>query len=116
MAAVKHLPLPNKHATPYIRRDLPKARPMTIALGIQTPDGIVLCSDSQLTIPQYMKYSDSKIRIIEYGEGWSVALTYSGDPERMNRIYESMRRCLITEPEQENITAEYVRKCFEESP
>lgn len=97
MATVKHLPLPNKHVTPYIRPELPKAKPMTIALGIQTPDGIVLCSDSQLTIPQYMKYSDSKIRIIENGEEWSIALTYSGDPERMNRIYELMRRSLLIE-------------------
>jgi 20S proteasome alpha/beta subunit len=88
---------------------------MTIALGIQTPDGIVLCSDSQLTVPQYMKYSDSKIRIIENGEEWSVALTYSGDPERMNRIYESMRQSLLTDPKQETINADYVRNCFGES-
>jgi 20S proteasome alpha/beta subunit len=111
----KHLPLPTKYVTPYIRADRPKAKPMTIALGVQAPDGIILCSDSQLTVPQYMKYSDSKIRTIENGAEWSVALTYSGDPERMNRIYESMRRSLLIEPEQETINADYVRKCFEEA-
>lgn len=88
---------------------------MTIALGIQTPDGIVLCSDSQLTVPQYMKYSDSKIRTIESGEEWSVALTYSGDPERMNRIYERMRLSLLIEPSEEKINSDYVRKSFEEA-
>jgi 20S proteasome alpha/beta subunit len=88
--------LPKQPTKPYIRpeRKQERKRPMTIALGIRTPDGIVLCSDSQLTVPQQMKYYDQKIRAFWNGEDWSLALTYSGDPERMQRICESMEKSL----------------------
>lgn len=111
----KKVPFPPKK--PYIRRtqEWPKerARNVTIAIGIHTPDGIVLCSDSQLTVAGYMKYYGQKIETIWDGEKWSVALTYSGDPERMRRIYEHMRERLRDAGKQ--VDEPYVKHCFEEA-
>lgn len=45
---------------PYIQPANRGAKAMTIAVGLKASDGIVLFSDSQLTIPQYMKFQDQK--------------------------------------------------------
>jgi 20S proteasome alpha/beta subunit len=89
---------------------------MTIAVGLQALDGIVLCSDSQITYPQYSKDSGLKVSYIyPYGrqEKWSVGFTYSGDPQRMDRIYERMQHRLFQADLP--ILRDYVRECFEES-
>jgi hypothetical protein len=99
--------LPKKPERPYIR---PVVDDMTIAIGIRAADGIVLCSDSQLTVPLQMKYYDSKIRTINFTDQWSCALTYSGDPERMQRIYELMDESLRRVSE---VNEDRVRSCFE---
>jgi 20S proteasome alpha/beta subunit len=104
--------LPKRPTKPYIPSVNTKRKSMTIALSIHAPDGIVLCSDSQLTVPQYMKYSGKKIATIERKDEWSVGLTYSGDPERMQRVCEQMRAALIHKKE---VDEKYVKQCLEES-
>jgi hypothetical protein len=87
---------------------------MTIAIGIRTPSGILLCSDSEMTAG-YAKYPGQKVFTIDAEDhsNWSVGLTYCGDPERMKRVYELMMDSLY----QDDFVVDEkgVRECFETS-
>src|ERR1035438_480933 len=52
---------PSRHLKPYSERK--RKNKMTIAAGFCCSDGIVLCADTQYTIPETMKYPDSKLRM-----------------------------------------------------
>jgi hypothetical protein len=84
---------------------------VTIAVGALTPEGIVLCSDSQITGTGY-KYSDKKLFSIDTcgRTSFSLGLAYSGDPQKITRIYEQMNDHLTQDIE---VDAEYVRSSFE---
>src|SRR6185437_4269230 len=104
--------LPHKPIKPYIPSDKREARALTIALGFHSLSGIVLCSDSQFTIPQYMKYSGRKLFFIPGADrAWSIGLTYCGDPERADRIYEQMKKSVCG---QATLDKDTVRQCFED--
>ena len=113
VAVLPHNRIPLRRLAPYTPLREPKgvAKAMTIALGIQTPNGIVLCSDSQMTIPQYAKYPGRKVYTIRRSE-WSIGLTFAGDPERMKSIWERMQSQLQSN---QNLSEGVVRNCFEES-
>lgn len=85
---------------------------MTIALAIRAPDGIVICTDSQLTVPQYMKFSGRKIKKFWEQEKWAVAIAYAGDPERMQRICEKMEASLYSG---HDINEDFVKYSFEDA-
>lgn len=51
---------------------------MTIAAGFRCSDGVLLCADSQLTIPQYLKMGEAKI-ISMAGIPHSPCFVYAGD-------------------------------------
>jgi 20S proteasome alpha/beta subunit len=91
----------------------PRTKAVTIAVGMHTPEGIILCSDSQITGAGY-KYPDKKVFSIRPTPGkaeWSVGLTYSGDPQKMTRIYEQMKDYLSRLDI--DINSGYVRSSFE---
>jgi 20S proteasome alpha/beta subunit len=100
---------------PYIA-PTPKTRTkaVTIAIGMWTHEGIVLCSDSQITGAGY-KYSDEKIFSIDLDgkADWSLGLTYSGDPEKIKSIFETMENYLF----QPDVVADHesVKTLFETS-
>lgn len=64
---------------------LPERKAVTIGIGFLCSDGIVLCSDTQVTWEQFHKYYESKIR---HGEAkkWTAAFTYSGNPA-VNKMF-----------------------------
>src|ERR1700682_2543982 len=70
----------------------PKRRTMTVALGFLCHDGIVLCSDRQITKGE-MKYEEQKICGIS-GNGYKIAFTYAGDPDQMKRVHQDFNRKL----------------------
>jgi hypothetical protein len=90
----------------------PRTKAVTIAVGMHTSSGIILCSDSQITGAGY-KYPDKKVFSItlEGKPDWSLGLTYSGDPQKMTRIYEQMKDHLF-QPSIE-VNSEYVKASFE---
>ena len=51
---------------------------MTIAAGFRCADGVLLCADSQLTIPAYLKFPEAKI-ISMSGVKFSPCFAYCGD-------------------------------------
>lgn len=55
---------------------------MTIGIGFLCDDGIVLCSDTQVTWERFHKYYEHKIQT-HSGDGWLVSYTYSGNPSVM---------------------------------
>lgn len=79
-----------------------ESKAMTIALGFPCVDGIVLCSDSQMTVQGQMKYHESKIHTIcslSEKARWTVGLTYSGDPSIMKSLYEQVKNTLLEKPD-----------------
>jgi len=52
---------------------------MTIVAGFTCNDGVVLCSDSQITISGYTKEYDGKVRLSLYRSGFSIAIAGAGD-------------------------------------
>jgi hypothetical protein len=85
---------------------------VTIAIGMCTTEGIVLCSDSQITGPGY-KYQEPKIQSMDlYGKAdWSLALAYSGDPEKMTSLCERMDSCVSQNDAV--VDSRYVKASFE---
>lgn len=55
---------------------------MTIGIGFECVDGVVLCADNQITFYQSHKYYERKI-YHHQGDGWAAAFTYSGNPNLM---------------------------------
>jgi 20S proteasome alpha/beta subunit len=53
---------------------------MTIAAGFYVSDGVLLCADTQLTIPGYLKYPESKIRVWT-GQGEVAFFAFAGDAD-----------------------------------
>jgi hypothetical protein len=89
--------LSNRLPKPYIQPDKREKKAMTIALGFFCMDGVVLCSDSQVTTPGHMKYHESKIRAVSWMSeeaNWTVGLTYSGDPDVMRSLFDKMNDAL----------------------
>lgn len=91
---------PKKPITPYIRLRVEKRKPlkMTIGLGFNTVDGIVLCADTQLTSRNVgMKFNDSKIHTISSLGGphtWTVGIVYAGDQAIFKSFYEILSNSL----------------------
>jgi 20S proteasome alpha/beta subunit len=62
---------------------------MTIGVGFNCKNGVVFCSDSQITVAGGLKYNEKKILTIEQGDH-SLAFCYAGSPEIMKLFYEKM--------------------------
>jgi 20S proteasome alpha/beta subunit len=90
---------------------------MTIALGFNCIDGIVLCSDTQMTArAAAMKYNQSKIcSINSFGEEQrsTIAITYAGDPDIMNSFFEHVNEAL--QQSKEKITLSLVRTTIQQA-
>lgn len=89
---------------------------MTIAIGLLAADGVILCSDSQLTIPEYVKYPGRKVFTLTSAPGspqrWAVGFTYAGDPERMKSLYEKMQEALYSK---ESVDQNNVKRSLEQA-
>jgi hypothetical protein len=91
-------PKPHRFLGPQLWR-LPKRHAVTIGLGFRCIDGMVLCSDSQLT--KYdLKFPGTKIHIIVpeqvwEGEEWIVAMCYAGHEPIERRVFESLSNRLL---------------------
>jgi hypothetical protein len=60
------------------------ARAVTIGIGFECRDGIVLCADTQLTWPQYHKYYERKIYPhLSDSMDYTIAFTFAGNPDLM---------------------------------
>jgi hypothetical protein len=55
---------------------------VTIGIGFLCEDGVVLCSDTQITYPANHKYYETKL-YRHSSRGWYAAFTYSGNPNLM---------------------------------
>jgi len=73
---------------------------MTIGLGITTKEGVVLASDTQVTVEGFFKDDEFKIREISFeGEG-AVVGSFAGIPSLMNLAYKELeqRLCRVGAP------------------
>jgi len=75
--------------TPQIER-LPRSVWMTIAAGFRADGGVVLCADTQETIPDYLKTQTSKIALFEKNEEFRIAMTGAGGSDMIDMIYQTI--------------------------
>lgn len=87
-------PFPKPHFPPHRKPERTSERKaVTVALGFNCGDGIVMCSDQQITSKGWHKYYESKMYAISgFGdqEPYTAMLTYAGDPHLAKTIYEKL--------------------------
>lgn len=87
-------PFPKPHFPPHRKPEwLPERKAVTVALGFNCGDGIVMCSDQQITSKGWHKYHESKMYAISsFGDQapYTAMLTYAGDPHLAKTIYEKL--------------------------
>jgi 20S proteasome alpha/beta subunit len=96
---------------PYPPRPKPPKRkkPVTIAIGFKCQDGVVLCTDRQITDSVgAMKYTEQKIYPI-IGDTWCVVSAYAGYRDIMQAVQTEFQRRLSFEP---NPTPDFVENCL----
>ncbi len=94
---------------------------MTIALGFLCPDGIVICSDRQMTVSEAgLKYQKCKLGwlsgMFEAGVKFTLASAYAGDPEAVKIMRTEIRERLGKEIAKSNMVgfqAPIARKALE---
>lgn len=62
---------------------------MTIALGLWCDDGIVLCTDSQITVDGGLKFNAKKIHTL-HGDSWVAVLAFAGSADLMKLVDEML--------------------------
>jgi 20S proteasome alpha/beta subunit len=62
---------------------------MTIAIGFRCEDGIVLCSDREMSTPEY-SYYDCKISLVGLADAYFLMAQSAYDADDMTRIYEQI--------------------------
>src|SRR5271166_4458842 len=90
---------PYRFSTREVER-LPRRNTVTIGVGFQCCDGIVLCSDTQMT--KYdVKFQDSKLRVVtpdaedEPTEPWAVLSSFAGSSAIHQRVWTDFSRRLL---------------------
>ena len=62
---------------------------MTIGIGFQSQDGVVLCADRQMTVQGNFKYPERKIKA--HFDGFSSFIfTYAGFPEPAEAMFDKL--------------------------
>lgn len=107
--------LPPKPIRPYIPLERRKA--MTIALGLPCTDGLVICTDGQLTVSGGHKFQEEKIECEEF-YGATLVFSYAGLPglwkEARNKIVHSLQKLEAPFEEGPAITPENVYNAADE--
>lgn len=75
---------------------LPRRKLVTIAAGFVCDEGIVICSDTQETIPGYVKTDSEKMRTIVGGH-LSMVFTGSGDADLIEMTIDEIQNRVILE-------------------
>src|SRR5216684_1938299 len=73
----------------YLFTGIRKRAAMTVGVGLWCDDGLVLCTDSQITVGGGLKYPAPKIHNMSYGD-WSVSLAFAGSPPLMELVQEKL--------------------------
>src|SRR5438067_3513959 len=83
-------------------RRLPEGKRMTIALGILASDGIVVAADREEQIPDFMKVSQSKIRVMSIASkshSGSCVVTGAGDGTHIDALTDSLLQAFTAQSE-----------------
>src|SRR5580700_3033622 len=79
MLMLKPLPFPRpRSSVPPRPQRLPRGKKVTIAAAFICSDGVVMCADTQETIPGYTKVDVTKIRVNKTN-GYALLITGAGD-------------------------------------
>ena len=103
----------NKRLKPLKQKRLPERKAVTIGIGFHCTDGIVLCSDTQVTWEQFHKYYEHKIT--HHGEEgkWTVAFTYSGNPAVARMFDEKFQETLALVGAKTPLDASTIQRAIE---
>ena len=67
---------------------------MTVGIGFQCPDGVVLCADRQITKGEDLKYEEQKIFEGHY-ENLQCACCYAHHPDIAKNVFEDIFKSLV---------------------
>jgi len=67
---------------------------MTIGIGLTVPGGVVLASDTQVTVEGFFKDDDCKLREISFADEGAVVASFAGYPSLMNIAYRQLAEML----------------------
>src|SRR6266568_3076754 len=70
-----------------------RATAVTIAAGFRCSDGVVLCADTEMSMPGWIKYPGSKVRFYK-DLPFQVAFTFAGDAEFFEMVIEKLTNCI----------------------
>jgi 20S proteasome alpha/beta subunit len=70
------------------------AQAMTIAAGFQCSDGVVLCADTEISVPGFVKFPGSKIRMYNKLKARPV-FTFAGDVLFCDMFIRKIAECLL---------------------
>jgi hypothetical protein len=90
---IKPFQKPHIHSRP---RRLPERKRMTIAAGYPCNDGLVLCADTQETIPGYTKTDTEKTVVLRFPL-YNLAITGAGDGDLIEMLGEEILEALLLE-------------------
>jgi hypothetical protein len=90
MVTLKPLPKPRPRPlpSPKIMR-LPRGKRLTIAAGFPCKDGLVICADTQETIPGYVKTDTEKMRVIQ-SPLFNMVFAGAGDSDLIEMTVQEM--------------------------
>ncbi|MGB7282923.1 MAG: hypothetical protein WBE13_11730 [Candidatus Acidiferrum sp.] len=63
---------------------------MTIGIGLTTEEGVVIASDTQVTVEGFFKDDDCKLRKISFADEGAVIASFAGYPSLMNIAYKEL--------------------------
>jgi 20S proteasome alpha/beta subunit len=78
-----------------------EVKAMTIGIGLTTPEGVVLASDTQVTVEGFFKDDDCKLREISFADEGAVVASFAGYPSLMNIAYKGLVEALSAVPRPE---------------
>jgi len=70
---------------------------MTIAARFRCRDGVVLCADTQETIPDYLKTSAPKLDSFQHDHNYRLALTGAGESDMIDMVFQQLMRRLMVD-------------------
>ncbi|MGH9327052.1 MAG: hypothetical protein ACRD2B_10275 [Terriglobia bacterium] len=82
---------------------------MTIAIGALCREGFVIAADSQISVPGYYKFHESKVHLTD-GPGFDLIFSYSDDPA----LYQEARDKIVTQFRSSDLTPLALRTTCEE--
>jgi len=87
---------------------------MTIAAGFKCKDGVLLCADSQETIPDYLKMDALKVFVLQQAQHFRLGMTGAGDADLIDMTYQLFMKKFHRSPHDYDFIEQTIRDVMRE--